>query len=496
MKFATLFRSDLSSWVSTRGFVTAALAALVPVLLAGAWLATHQADLEATEVAWDGPVVEGQELVFEGTISNPGGSAVGRFNASLSVGTVFGNTLNARATNDTEIDGLGAGESRTLQLAWTPSPGAYWVLLDVDPASEDLVGEIDEFNNQVAKPFVVNYAEPPASQAPTPPGNLSGDGAPTPVTVNSIAVDGDLAPGKTLTFTATVSGSGTHNVTIEVGRTFNGILTPMADHTETVILDGGTNTVTMTWSASQGAYWMRAYANATGADDTSDNHVARTLVIQPVAPSDDNAPERDATLTIKQFYINVLANLQFIVIVPLIVMAFTVGVITDARREGDLVYLLTRPVPRWMVPVSRFLAGGLVALIAVLLGTLLAYVVLFQTPEADLGFLTTPLLASVLAVLAYGAFFVLLGVLVEKAYWWGLAFVFGWETLSGFLLPWTRNFTIGNQLADALREWPFDQGLVWLPEGESVAAVRNLLIMTVVFLGAAAVVMKRREFSL
>src|SRR5688500_469929 len=101
-----LLANNFKTWVGARGFIMVIAAALVPLLLTGAWVATHQTDVAASEAMWtpEQPV-EGQALNITATITNKGRFDVGPFNATLTAGSVQATATGARlisqATNVT-----------------------------------------------------------------------------------------------------------------------------------------------------------------------------------------------------------------------------------------------------------------------------------------------------------------------------------------------------------------------------------------------------------
>lgn len=506
--FLTLLGANFRRWIGSRGFVMVAVAALFPLALTGAWVGTHQSDVSAPTVTWDpAQAAEGQNVTFTGTVVNTGSQALARFNATLSVGQVVGNTLRAEATNSTEVEGLQPGQARTVSLVWQARAGTYWVLLDADTG--DAVGEVDEFNNQKPLPFVVQYKAPDAAATPSLPGNLTGGANATSLAgaaITDLVLPSSIAPGGAAKFTATVVNNGPDTLTnatviVRVGSAFGTNFFPRQDKTEQVTLaPGASQQVVLDWpAASAGAYFVQAYVNVSAAQrdaDAGDNARQAPVLVQPVIPADFTPPAPPEKLTIKDFYLNVLTFVHLRVLIPLIALFFAAGIIADERETGALPYLLTRPVPRWAIPVAKFLAGFAVAAIAVVIGLVGAFALLFGQPGGDIGYLTTPLFVSLLALFVYGAFFVLLGTVVDRPYLVGLAFVIGWEVLAPNFVPWVGNLTIIQHVGNVIQGWHLDQGLQWLPEGpDATQALLLILVVGVGFLALSAAVMKRREFT-
>ena len=105
----------------------------------------------------------------------------------------------------------------------------------------------------------------------------------------------------------------------------------------------------------------------------------------------------------------------------------TTAVIGQEIEGRTIVYLLTRPVPRWLLLIVRFAASVLVVFvlsaIAFLLTSFGAYGGLSGNPYLlrDLGVVA-------LGSLAYGALFLFVSLAVNRALIWCVLFAFGWET--------------------------------------------------------------------
>lgn len=512
-----LFKASLKSWFGAKGFWMVVVAALVPLLLTGAWLVTHQRDLRAVDASWDvEDPIEGQSVNFTATVKNVGRTAAGAFNATLVVGPKVGASISGEASQNQHFDGLKAGQTGTVNLTWKARAGVFWVGLQAD--SGDSVGEIEEFNNLYARPFVVNYSQPRAAAGPTPPGNLTGNRSAGPRADLALTDLGwepaDLHALTNATFTITVTNNGPDrvenaNVTLHVGQAFGNRIFPSAQSLGNISLDPGQSSpVTLAWRAQAGAYWAEAYVNTSAAArdaNAGDNYANRSFVVNPQLDPKDTPPEQATKKeTITDFYLQVLSLLHLRLLIPFIGLWYAAGALTDDRERGNLPYLLTRPINRAVLPLTRFLAGFLVAAAALVLGLLATFGLLFGTPQGNLGLLTTPLLASLLALFAYGGFFTFLGVMTNRPYILGVAFVLGWETVAPRFVTWVDGLTISHYVLrsiigtpeDPLDGWRLDQGLEWLPHGsQALGALRILLLVGVGFLVAASWAIRRREFD-
>lgn len=121
--------------------------------------------------------------------------------------------------------------------------------------------------------------------------------------------------------------------------------------------------------------------------------------------------------------VQVISNLGFAVLVPVVALVFAGASLGDAREDGTLVYLWLRPIDRWPVVVAAWLAALTVSLPLTVVPLALAAVL----SGGGGGLLGATLLAAVVGVAAYTALFVLLGLVVKNPIVWGLGYILVWE---------------------------------------------------------------------
>jgi len=127
-------------------------------------------------------------------------------------------------------------------------------------------------------------------------------------------------------------------------------------------------------------------------------------------------------------YNSISAALVFGFILVLLTAVFGTGVVSREVEQKTIVYLLTRPSPRWRVLLAKFLA----ALVVIVLTAWLAATALALAAHGTAG-LSDPVYRRDLLILpvgglAYGALFLLLATLLQRPLLWGLLFTFGWES--------------------------------------------------------------------
>lgn len=143
--------------------------------------------------------------------------------------------------------------------------------------------------------------------------------------------------------------------------------------------------------------------------------VAVGLLVAIAVRSTDGADVRDAYALVDSFGLGLL--------VPVGALVFASAALGDPVEDRTLVYLWLRPLARWRLAVGAFLATlTLVAPFAVAPSVAVSIVA-----GGDRRLALATAAAAGLAVLAYGALFLCLGLVVRRALAWGLAYVLIWE---------------------------------------------------------------------
>lgn len=177
----------------------------------------------------------------------------------------------------------------------------------------------------------------------------------------------------------------------------------------------------------------------------------------------------------------VLERFALATLLPLLALIAGTGVIGPEIDDGQIMYILTKPIPRHVVVVTKLaVAIGLVTVFAVV-PTVLAGMVLV----GDAARLTSAFAAGTLAAgIAYTAVFVALAVAVRNAVTVGLLYALVWESLLGAFVPGARSLSIqdwGLSVADAITSASAVHASVRTP-----AAVLLLVCITVLATVAAA----------
>jgi ABC-2 type transport system permease protein len=189
-------------------------------------------------------------------------------------------------------------------------------------------------------------------------------------------------------------------------------------------------------------------------------------------------------------------------VLPLAALFFATSLVADEVEGRTLTYLITRPLLRGSIFAGKFAAYVATTLSLALPAGVLAFFILlsargFASVPPAVGDLLRDLGVMALALVAYGAFFALLGVLLKRPVIPGLMFLYGWELMAN-LPGYLPRFTLTAWLRSLIHHRPAQEGLAGLfqqvlPSGQALVV---LVGVSVAFLAAAAWIFSNREYVL
>lgn len=165
----------------------------------------------------------------------------------------------------------------------------------------------------------------------------------------------------------------------------------------------------------------------------------------------------------------VLGTFALGTLLPLLGVIAGTGSIGPEIDDGSIVYLLSKPLSRHVIVLSKLVVAVGVVLVLGALPTLLSGLVLVGTED---GIAVAYGAASAVAGTAYCALFVLLGVVTRNAVVVGLLYALVWESLVGQLVPGAQALSV--------QQWS-----LWLAERLLGTAAQDLGVSSAV--GAVAV---------
>jgi ABC-2 type transport system permease protein len=132
---------------------------------------------------------------------------------------------------------------------------------------------------------------------------------------------------------------------------------------------------------------------------------------------------------------------------PLAALLYATGIIQDEVEEQTLTYLLLRPLPRWAMFLSKFLATVLMTSVLTAVFTMATYVVIALTAmePVTLGLIARALKTAGLLALAqvsYCGLFGLLGLFMRRSLFIGVAYIVFFEGLLASIDIVARRLTV------------------------------------------------------
>lgn len=148
-------------------------------------------------------------------------------------------------------------------------------------------------------------------------------------------------------------------------------------------------------------------------------------------------------------YDAIVSGVGLTLVVPLVALLATSAVLGPEIDDGSIVYLLAKPVSRYVVGLSKYLVALLATWVFAAVPLLLTGLVIeVEEPGLALAWL----LGGMVAAAAYCALFLAMAALTRHAVVLGLLFVFLWEGLLGGLLTgvkWVSIAAWGRQVASS-----------------------------------------------
>lgn len=177
----------------------------------------------------------------------------------------------------------------------------------------------------------------------------------------------------------------------------------------------------------------------------------------------------------------VLIGLGFAVVLPVLSLIIGASVLGSEIDDGTVVHILTKPLPRHEIILSKLVVAIGVTTVTVGPAMLLTGLI------AGSGRLALGLLAgTAVGAIAYSALFLALSLLTRRPVLLGLIYIMIWEGLLGNLLTGTRVLSV-QQYAVAVAEWA---GTTTLFTGE-VSVPVSLVLTVVITAGATALAIDR-----
>jgi ABC-2 type transport system permease protein len=136
---------------------------------------------------------------------------------------------------------------------------------------------------------------------------------------------------------------------------------------------------------------------------------------------------------------HVLGGFAIATMVPIIGVIAGTGAIGPEIDDGSVIYLLSKPVKRPTIIVTKLIVAIAVTMAFSALPTLLAGLIMNGNGQQIAVAYT---IAALVSSIAYAALFLLLGTVTRHAVVFGLVYALVWEALFGSLVPGARTLSV------------------------------------------------------
>lgn len=183
-------------------------------------------------------------------------------------------------------------------------------------------------------------------------------------------------------------------------------------------------------------------------------------------------------------------------VVPLMALWIGIATLREELTRGTIVHLVTRPVSRSQLLVTRLVGAALATWLIAGLGLTLVFPAVGHVDATMLG---TTWLVTGLASLAYTSLFALMGAATDRGILAGLAYLVGWESIvaGGELL--FRKITVAYWVRSIVEQQGLVSGGLLASEISQPASLTTSILVLVGIAAVASLVgalwFERREFA-
>jgi ABC-2 type transport system permease protein len=183
----------------------------------------------------------------------------------------------------------------------------------------------------------------------------------------------------------------------------------------------------------------------------------------------------------------VFANLVARFVLPLTALVFGTAALGSELEDGTALYIVAKPIPRWLVIAAKVLVAGTLAGALTVGSTILTGLLIAGMGTTALATTFSFAVATGVAAFVYVAIFVALSVMTSRALIIGLIYTFVWEAILSGVLEGTKVFsvreaTIGLAASLAPATAGIEGGLDLLPS----IALLGIAFVAALFLGTRA----------
>jgi ABC-2 type transport system permease protein len=186
---------------------------------------------------------------------------------------------------------------------------------------------------------------------------------------------------------------------------------------------------------------------------------------------------------VERFTRRIFDTVSMTILLPLVAILFGSGAFGAEIDDGTILYLLAKPVPRWIVVAAKAISAATMAILLTGVSTALAGFIDLVPAGSD-GVLATEaqLLAMVVGSICYVSLFLALSLFTRRALVIGIGYMLVWEGALSFMLPGIANLSIRQYALGA------SKAIFELPVQEARLSAETALILSAVLVVAALVV--------
>lgn len=178
---------------------------------------------------------------------------------------------------------------------------------------------------------------------------------------------------------------------------------------------------------------------------------------------------------VERFTRRIFDTISMTILLPLVAILFGSGAFGSEIDDGTIVYLLAKPVPRWILVAAKALSAMAVAILLTGVSTALAGFI-DLLPAGNDGVLATEaqVLAMVVGSACYVSLFLALSLFTRRALVIGIGYMLVWEGALSFMLPGIANLSIRQYslgAAKAVYNLPLQEARLSAETGFLLAAV-------------------------
>jgi ABC-2 type transport system permease protein len=146
---------------------------------------------------------------------------------------------------------------------------------------------------------------------------------------------------------------------------------------------------------------------------------------------------------VERFTRRVFDTITLTILLPLVAILFGSGAFGAEIDEGTVVYLLAKPISRWLVVAAKAFAAIAMAIALTGASTLLAgFIDMVPAGSDGVSATLAQLLAVVVGSICYVGLFLTLSLFTRRALVIGIGYMLVWEGALSFILPGIANLSI------------------------------------------------------